>query len=76
MSIAKRPSKVTLQAENKGWSNLLEFLVHKFPLIGKEIWISRLQQGKIHWLTRDHQQLQLHLGFLSFIIRYKNLYAL
>ena len=53
MSIAKRPSKITLPPENKGWSNLLEFLIWKFPLIDATIWHDRFKQKKIHWLSGE-----------------------
>ncbi len=54
MSIARRPSKITLPQKNCDWSNLLEFLVFQFPLIKKSIWISRFQQGKIHWQSGEY----------------------
>jgi len=53
MVIATRPSKITLPQENKGWNNLLEFLVHKFPLIDKQIWTTRLSEGKVHWQSGE-----------------------
>ncbi len=53
MSIANRPSKITLPSENKGWQNLLEFLVEQFPHIDVNIWQSRFNEGKIHWLSGD-----------------------
>ena len=53
MSIAKRPSKITLPQNSVGWETLLDFLVHRFPLINKAIWIERFQQNKIHWLDGE-----------------------
>jgi tRNA pseudouridine32 synthase / 23S rRNA pseudouridine746 synthase len=53
VSIAKRPSKITLPAVNKGWDNLLDFLVEQFPLIEKNIWHERFQAKKIHWLSGE-----------------------
>ena len=45
MAIAKRPSKITLPPQNKGWNNLLEFLVEQFPLIEESIWIARFLEN-------------------------------
>ena len=53
MSIAKRPSKISLPANTTGWTSLLDFLVHQFPLINKDIWIKRFQLKKIHWLDGE-----------------------
>jgi len=53
MSIANRPSKITLPTQNKGWDNLLEFVTEQFPLIDKGIWIARFNAGKIHWLSGE-----------------------
>lgn len=59
MSIAKRPSKITLPAENKGWNNLLEFLVASFPLIEESIWRERFENGKIHWLSGERLDAEM-----------------
>ena len=53
MAIAKRPSKITLPPQNKGWNNLLEFLVEQFPLIEESIWIARFLENKIHWISGE-----------------------
>lgn len=53
MSIAKRPSKITLPATNNGWNNILDFLVYQFPLIKKQVWLARLDSAKIHWQSGE-----------------------
>lgn len=49
MAIAHRPSEITLPAINQGWANLYEFLCWQFPRIAPDIWLQRLQDGKVHW---------------------------
>ena len=49
MSIANRPSEITLPATNPGCANLLEFLCLQFPRIAADIWQARFAAGKIHW---------------------------
>lgn len=53
MSLAKRPSKITLPEANKGWNNLLEFLTFQFPQIGTKIWMARFTENKVHWLSGE-----------------------
>jgi tRNA pseudouridine32 synthase/23S rRNA pseudouridine746 synthase len=53
MTIARRPSKITLPSQNNRWNNVYDFLVEQFPLIDPSIWKKRLQQGKIHWLCGE-----------------------
>jgi tRNA pseudouridine32 synthase / 23S rRNA pseudouridine746 synthase len=53
MTIARRPSKITLPSENKNWNSLYDFLVDQFPLIDASIWKNRLEQGKVHWLSGE-----------------------
>ena len=49
MAIAQRASEITLPAKNSGWKTILEFLDHQFPLVGKQVWHSRILEGKVHW---------------------------
>lgn len=49
MSIANRPSEITLPPVNPGCANLLEFLCRQFPRIAPDIWQARFAAGKIHW---------------------------
>lgn len=53
MVIASRPSKITLPQENKGWRTVLEFLAHHFPLIKEDVWLERIDKGKVHWLSGE-----------------------
>ena len=53
MAIASRPSKITLPPTDKGWGNLLAFLVDQFPLIEEAVWRARFADGKIHWLSGE-----------------------
>ena len=63
MAIANRPSKITLPQENKGWKNIAEFLIERFPLIEKSIWLSRLNLGKVHWQNGD--RVDLNTAFVA-----------
>jgi tRNA pseudouridine32 synthase/23S rRNA pseudouridine746 synthase len=49
MSIATRPSSITLPPQNKGWGSLLDFLCEQFPHIERSMWQSRLREGKLQW---------------------------
>lgn len=49
MSIAERPSEITLPPVNQGWPNLGEFVCSQFPRISREIWQARFASGKVHW---------------------------
>lgn len=49
MSIATRPSYITLPPQNKGWGSLLDFLCCQFPHIERTLWQSRLRDGKLKW---------------------------
>lgn len=53
MAIASRPSKITLPPADKGWGNLLAFLVDQFPLIEEAVWRARFADGKVHWLSGE-----------------------
>lgn len=53
MSIAARPSFITLPPHNKGWGSLLDFLSSQFPHIERTIWQSRLRNGKLQWQGGD-----------------------
>jgi len=58
MSIAKRPSEVTLPPQNQGWVTILDFLDHKFPRIGRKVWQSRIIDGKVHWQSGEPVTLE------------------
>ncbi|MDN4501591.1 pseudouridine synthase [Alteromonadaceae bacterium BrNp21-10] len=49
MSIASRPSFITLPPLNNGWENLLAFLCAQFPHIEPLVWECRLRDGKVQW---------------------------
>lgn len=49
MTIAKKPSKITLPANTKGWGCILAFLVERFAHISEAEWQDRMAQGKVHW---------------------------
>ncbi|MGX5201584.1 pseudouridine synthase [Aliikangiella sp. IMCC44632] len=49
MPIAKRPSSITLPANNPQQDNLFGFLCRHFAHIPSEVWQARLLDGKIHW---------------------------
>jgi tRNA pseudouridine32 synthase / 23S rRNA pseudouridine746 synthase len=53
MSIALRPSFISLPPQNKGWGSLLDFLCDQFPHIERTIWQSRLRDGKLQWRDGD-----------------------
>jgi len=46
-SIAPNPSYVTLPACDPPFPAMLDFLEMRFPKIGRDIWLSRLEQGKV-----------------------------
>lgn len=46
MSIAPFPSWVAVP-ENAELSTVLDFLAHRFPRVGRDIWRSRLERGKV-----------------------------
>jgi tRNA pseudouridine32 synthase/23S rRNA pseudouridine746 synthase len=47
MTIARRPSIVTLPAAPLPWPSILEFLAHHFPNIPRERWAERIRDGKV-----------------------------
>lgn len=49
MSISKLPSKLSLPQHNPGVSSVLEYLIFKFPNINAQIWVQRINEGKVHW---------------------------
>jgi tRNA pseudouridine32 synthase/23S rRNA pseudouridine746 synthase len=49
MAIAVSPSKLSLPQVNPGVKTVLEFLVHKFPSINRDVWQQRMSDGKVHW---------------------------
>ena len=49
MSIAKRPSKITLPAKAERWTTVLDFLIERFSNITKTQWLQRIDAGKVHW---------------------------
>ena len=49
MSIAKRPSKITLPAKAERWTTVLDFLIERFSNITKAQWQQRIYAGKVHW---------------------------
>ncbi|WP_144394168.1 pseudouridine synthase [Pleionea sediminis] len=50
MSIATKPSKITLPADSNRWKTVLDFLIDKFPHVSIEQWQQRIADGKVHWL--------------------------
>lgn len=58
MSIAARPSEITLPPVNQGWDNLYQFLCAQFPRIAPEIWAARLAEGKVHWHSGEIVSMQ------------------
>ncbi len=71
MAIASRPSKITLPQENKGWKTVLEFLVHHFPLIEKDVWQERIVKGKIHWLSGEVIRIETSFKASQIICYYR-----
>ncbi|MFG6666051.1 pseudouridine synthase [Halomonas sp. HNIBRBA4712] len=56
MSIAQRPSKLSLPQVNPGVSTVLEYLLLTFPAIDEATWRERMAIGKVHrddgsWIT-------------------------
>ena len=49
MSIATKPSEITLPADNEGWATVLNYLAVKFPYIAESVWQERILAGKVHW---------------------------
>lgn len=53
MSIALRPSEITLPPSQPEWPTVLAFLISHFHRIAPEIWQQRILQGKVHWFAGD-----------------------
>ncbi|MDX1677937.1 pseudouridine synthase [Arsukibacterium sp.] len=51
MSIARQASEITLPADNRGWSTVLQFLCSQFPFISETVWRERIADGKVHWFN-------------------------
>lgn len=49
MTIANRPSKLSLPASNAGYATVLDYLIAHFPRISGAIWLQRMAAGKVHW---------------------------
>ncbi|BBB24772.1 pseudouridine synthase [Amphritea japonica] len=49
MAIAKSPSKLTLPRINPGVVTVVDYLIHKFPQVGAQVWQQRAIDGKLHW---------------------------
>ncbi|WP_111980067.1 pseudouridine synthase [Algibacillus agarilyticus] len=49
MTIAKHASKLSLPQINPGVSTVLEYLIIKFPYVDADVWLQRMQGGKVHW---------------------------
>jgi tRNA pseudouridine32 synthase/23S rRNA pseudouridine746 synthase len=47
MGISKHPSRVSLPCIEKPYPSILDFLVQRFPRIGRALWEERLLEGKI-----------------------------
>ncbi|MCK4509184.1 MAG: pseudouridine synthase [Desulfuromonadales bacterium] len=47
MGISKHPSRVSLPCIEKPYPSILDFLVQRFPKIGRALWEERLLEGKI-----------------------------
>ena len=47
MSIAPNPSYVTLPDLKPPYPALLDFLDHRFPKVGRDVWRERLVAGKV-----------------------------
>lgn len=48
MAIAQQPSKLSLPQTNPGVETVLEYLVIKFPYIDAQVWVQRMNAGKVH----------------------------
>ncbi len=48
MSISPTPSKISLPQINPGCATVLDYLTVKFPLISRDIWRQRMNEGKVH----------------------------
>ena len=58
MGISKHPSVVTMPKTEKPYPSILAFLCRKFPAISRDIWESRISEGKVldeqgHRITLD-----------------------
>ena len=49
MSIAVTPSVVTMPQQHPGYRLVLDFLAQRFPNIPRQVWLQRMQEGKVHW---------------------------
>ncbi len=49
MGISRYPSTVTMPRESAGCATVLEYLIMRFPGIAAEIWLQRMQTGKVQW---------------------------
>ncbi len=57
MGISKYPSVVTMPESEKPYPSINEFLCKKFPAISREVWDSRISEGKV--LDENHCQITL-----------------
>ncbi|RVT45032.1 pseudouridine synthase [Rheinheimera sediminis] len=49
MSIATKPSEITLPPKDRGWGTVLNFLIEKFHRIDAAVWQQRVTEGKVYW---------------------------
>lgn len=52
MAIAKFPATVTMPKADEPYPSILEFLATRFPRIGREVWVERIEAGKV--LNEDY----------------------
>jgi len=46
-SVSPKPSHITLPKQGRPFPELLDFLDEHFPRVGRDVWLERLQRGKI-----------------------------
>ncbi len=53
MGISLHPCKVTMPPERTDCDTVLDFLIAQFPRIASDVWLARMQEGKVHWEDRS-----------------------
>lgn len=49
MGISSQPSVVTMPPGETRFIRVLDFLIHKFSRVGADVWLQRMEDGKVHW---------------------------
>lgn len=57
MAISPYPSSFVLPVIDKPYPSLIDFICSKFPQIDKDIWIKRVEVGKLHYANGDKLSL-------------------